>query len=63
MEKGGLKKEMDGLVHSAPDCYGRSGSNPDISQKFKMGDISKGVANTLARHKNLQKNFNQKQIC
>jgi hypothetical protein len=23
------------------------GSNPDISQKYAMGDISKGVANTL----------------
>jgi hypothetical protein len=36
------------LSGSAPACYGRSlGSNPDISQKYKMGDISKGVANTL----------------
>jgi hypothetical protein len=33
------------------------GSNPDISQKYKMGDISKRVANTLTRLKNLQKNF------
>jgi hypothetical protein len=34
-------------VTKAPACYGSSlGSNPDISQKFKMGDISKGVANT-----------------
>ena len=32
----------------APACYSDSlGSNPDISQKYKMGDISKGVANTL----------------
>ncbi len=32
----------------APACYGSSlGSNPHISQKYKMGDISKGVANTL----------------
>jgi hypothetical protein len=23
------------------------GSNPDISQKYEMGDMSKGVANTL----------------
>jgi hypothetical protein len=30
-------REMGGLV----------GSNPDISQKYKMGDVSKGVANTL----------------
>ncbi len=29
-------------------CYGRFlGINPDISQKYKMGDISQGVANTL----------------
>jgi hypothetical protein len=28
--------------------YGSSlGSNPDISQKYKMGDISNGVANTF----------------
>jgi hypothetical protein len=28
--------------------YGNSlGSNPDISQKYKISDISKGVANTL----------------
>jgi hypothetical protein len=28
--------------------YGNSlDSNPDVSQKYKMGDISKGVANTL----------------
>jgi hypothetical protein len=32
----------------APAFYGNSlGSNPDISQKYKMGDIIKGVANTL----------------
>jgi hypothetical protein len=33
-----------------PACFGTSlGSNPDISQKNKieMGNISKGVANTL----------------
>jgi hypothetical protein len=31
-----------------PACYGSSslGSNQDISQKYKMGDISKGVADT-----------------
>jgi hypothetical protein len=41
-------EEMDGLVGSAPDCYGSSlSSNPDISQKYKMGDISKGVAKTI----------------
>jgi hypothetical protein len=39
---------MGGSVVSASVCYGSSlGSNPDISQKYKMGDISKGVANTL----------------
>ncbi len=33
---------------SAPACYGSSmGSNPDISQKYKMDDTGKGVANTL----------------
>jgi hypothetical protein len=42
-----VKMEMGGSVGSAPACYGSSlGSNPDISQKYKMGDISKGVANT-----------------
>jgi hypothetical protein len=30
-----------GSLHSSLD------SNPDISQKYKMGDISKGLANTL----------------
>ncbi len=43
---------------SARACYGSSlGSNPDISQKYKMGDgdISKGVANTLKPEKNIQK--------
>jgi len=40
--------EMCGLVGSTPACYGSSlESNPDFSQKYKMGDISKGVANTL----------------
>jgi hypothetical protein len=33
----------------AAACYCSSslGSNLDISQKYKIGDISKGVANTL----------------
>jgi hypothetical protein len=31
------------------------GSNPDISQKYKTGDISKGVANTLALQKKYYK--------
>jgi hypothetical protein len=35
---------MGGWVGSAPACCGSSlGSNPDISQKYEMGDISKGV--------------------
>jgi hypothetical protein len=40
--------EMGGYVGSAPACYGSSlGSNPDISQKYKMGDLSKVMAYTL----------------
>jgi hypothetical protein len=39
----GREMETGGLVGSAPACYGNSlGSNPDISQKYKMNDISKG---------------------
>ncbi len=55
---GWLSREMGGQVGSAPAWYGSSlGSNPDISQKYKMGDISTGVANnTLARQKNIQNN-------
>jgi hypothetical protein len=38
---------MGGEVGSEPACYCSSlGSNPDISQKYKTGDISNGVANT-----------------
>ncbi len=34
------------LVAHAPACYGSSlGSNPDISKKYKIVDISKGMAN------------------
>jgi hypothetical protein len=45
-------REMGGKVGSAPACacHGMQlsiGSNQDISQKYKMGDISKGVANKL----------------
>ncbi len=42
-------KYGDGWLRcSAPTCYGSSlGSNPDISQKYKMRDISKGVGNTF----------------
>jgi hypothetical protein len=36
------------VAGSAPACYGRSlGSNPDIFQKYEMGDINKAGANTL----------------
>jgi hypothetical protein len=36
------------LVARLLSIYGSSlGSNPDISQQYKMGYISKGVANTL----------------
>ncbi len=39
---------MRGLVGSAPACYGSSlGSNPGISQKYKMRDLIKGATNTL----------------
>jgi hypothetical protein len=35
-------------LEAQPACYGSSlGSNPDISQKYKMGVKSNGVANTL----------------
>ncbi len=35
-------RKMGGQVGSAPAYYGSSvGSNPDISQKYKMGDIRK----------------------
>ncbi len=41
-------REMGGQVVSAPACYGSSlGSNPDISQKYKVAEGSSGVANTL----------------
>jgi hypothetical protein len=41
-------REMGGLVGSAPACYGSSlGSNPDISQKYNVGNKSRGVAVTL----------------
>ncbi len=45
-------------VGCAPACYGNSmGTNPDISQKYKMGDIRKGVANTLSPVKKIKKVF------
>jgi hypothetical protein len=47
---------MGGQVGSAPACYGSSlGSNPDIAQNTKMGDIAKGVVNTLKPAKNIYK--------
>ncbi len=42
---GWLSREMGGWVGSAASKS--LGSNPDISQKYRMGDISKGVANIL----------------
>jgi hypothetical protein len=40
-----VRGEIVGEVGSAPACSGSSlGSNPDISKKYKIGDISKGVA-------------------
>ncbi len=33
------------------------GSNPDISQKYKMSDISKGVANTRQHTKKIYKKW------
>jgi hypothetical protein len=50
-------------VGSAPACYGSSlGSNPDISQKYKMGDINKRSGHhTLARQKIKNKMYCQLQ--
>jgi hypothetical protein len=40
----------------APAWYGSPlASNPDISQKYKIGDISKEVANTLKPAKKINK--------
>ncbi len=42
----------------APACYGSSlGSNPFLSQKYKMGDISKEVTNTLQPAKKYRKKY------
>jgi hypothetical protein len=38
-------------------CVSSLGSNPDISQKYKMGDISKGVANTVKLATKIVKNY------
>jgi hypothetical protein len=41
-------RETGGKVGSAPACDGSSlGTNTDISLKYKMGDLIKGVANIL----------------
>jgi hypothetical protein len=47
---------MGGLVGSAPICYGSSlGSNLDISQKYKMGDMTKEWPTHSSPAKNIQK--------
>jgi hypothetical protein len=47
-EMGGQFREMGGSLGSKHACYGSFlGSNPDKSQKYKMGDIIKRVVNTL----------------
>ncbi len=45
---------MGGSVGSAPVCYEQlSGfESTDISQKYKMGDIIKGVAKNKKKYKN-----------
>jgi hypothetical protein len=60
-----IRISLPNFLGSAPACYGSSlGSNPDSSQKYKMGDISKGLANTLkAPENNIQKNFLVKFYC
>jgi hypothetical protein len=58
-----VKNQVDGwLSCSAPACYGSSlgsNSNSDISQTYKMADISKRVANTLKKftEKNVKNRF------
>jgi hypothetical protein len=51
--------EIGGSVSSALACCGIFlGPNPDISPKYKVGDVSKGVANTLLpAQKNIQKKY------
>jgi Ni,Fe-hydrogenase I large subunit len=48
---------MGGQVGSTPACYGRSlGSNPNISQKYKMGKHKqRSGQHILARQKNIRK--------
>jgi hypothetical protein len=38
------------------------GSNPDIYQKYKMGDISKEVTNKLYPAKNIQKGIGRRKV-
>jgi hypothetical protein len=40
-------REMGCYVREMGGSGSSLGLNPDISQKYKMGDISKGVAKTL----------------
>jgi hypothetical protein len=49
---------MGGQVGSAPGSS--MGSDPDISQKYKIDDISKGVATILP--KSIQKKFVEKKV-
>ncbi len=47
-------KDSDAGSDCVPTCYGSIlGSNPNIPQKYKMGDISKEVANTFYPAKKL----------
>jgi hypothetical protein len=49
---------MGGYIGSAPTCYGSSlGSNPDISQEYKIGHISKGVTKHIVARKKTFKNI------
>ncbi len=66
MEMGGSVREgvakigrwMAKLVACVPACYGSSlGSNQDISQKYKMGDINKRKAKAVLPAKNVNKTF------
>jgi hypothetical protein len=53
---GWQSREMGGLVGSPPACS--LGSIPNISQKYKMGEISKGVAtHSSLPTKKLKKNY------
>jgi hypothetical protein len=46
--RGGYVGKWVAKLLARPACYGSSlGSKPAFSPKYKMGDISKGVANTL----------------